>query len=663
MLRKLLLVVSIATIIGVIPGMGMTAEFRGLWIDGWHSGMWTAGEIDTMLSIAKNANYNVIVPQIRKKADALYNSTYGGPNGTGEPKPDQVQPPSFDPLAYMCQQAHALGIEVHPWVCTHRCPTQTYDWFYTTYNHWLTRDQAGNLINSEGYYLDPGVPDGEEYTVNIALDIATRYDIDGIQWDRIRYPAANSGYNSIAIARFQQEYGYVPTYTDNTFKNWRRKQLNGFVARVYAQLMEVRPDICVGANTWITYATGNGTYYQDADAWMANKWLDINVPMNYTATNSSFTSNLVDWLGRAYGRYVYSGMNVGASGQTQANACTQINYTRSYNPAYGVPKGCQTYSYYHGTVTSPGWFDYVHANSSRPYYTADTIPAIPWKSNPTMGMVMGQVTKAGQNDPYTHDWVYNATVTLYHPGPPEVIMETTTDQTGYYVFSEVEPRQNYTITVSKSPITRTYYNQDVVAGKVLREDFGLVPTTCSSPSGTIRAGWNVISLPLEPSNPDPAVIFNGIDIEGKLFRWDNATGSFVVYDPWSPGDFGECSVKDGYYLFSTGTATISYQAYPKAPAMHDIPINNAGWAIIGCPYLSDKRWADVDVTKNGETVSMYTATRERGWMDSIGWWWDNTSQSLQTLGLPDDFPASEYLQPWYGYWVQTYSNNITLTLK
>ncbi|NIQ77117.1 MAG: family 10 glycosylhydrolase, partial [Anaerolineae bacterium] len=125
--------------------------------DGWHSGMWTAGQIDTMISTAYNANYNVIVPQVRKKGDALYNSTYGGPTGTGEPKPSQVSPPEFDPLAYMLQQAHAVGIEVHPWVCTHRVPTQTYDWFYTYYNHWLTKNSAGNLVESDGYWLDPGV--------------------------------------------------------------------------------------------------------------------------------------------------------------------------------------------------------------------------------------------------------------------------------------------------------------------------------------------------------------------------------------------------------------------------------------------------------------------------------------------------------------------------
>ena len=128
-----------------LPGTGSAAEHRALWVDGWQSGMWTQGEIDTMISLAYNANYNVIVPQIRKKADALYNSTYGGPAGTGEPKPSQVSPPSFDPLAYMIQQAHARGMQVHPWLCTHRVATLTGDWFYVYHSDWLTKNYAGGL--------------------------------------------------------------------------------------------------------------------------------------------------------------------------------------------------------------------------------------------------------------------------------------------------------------------------------------------------------------------------------------------------------------------------------------------------------------------------------------------------------------------------------------
>jgi hypothetical protein len=132
---------------------------------------------------------------------------------------------------------------------------------------------------------------------------------------------------------------------------------------------------------------------------------------------------------------------------------------------------------------------------------------------------------------------------------------------------------------------------------------------------------------------------------------------------WTPDSFGNCKVEDGYYLQATGPATISYQAYPGAPAMHDIPISLSGWAIIGCPYMSDRWWADTTVTHDGTTTSMETAAKTNGWLDSVGWWWDNSSQGLRTVGLPDDFPTTEYLDPWRGYWIQTFHDDVTLTLR
>ncbi|MDI6827335.1 MAG: family 10 glycosylhydrolase [Armatimonadota bacterium] len=667
-MKQLVVLIFLCVLLATCFSVSNATEYRAVWIDGWHSGMWTASEIDTMLSYVYNqGHYNVIVPQIRKKADALYNSTYGGPNGTGEPKPDQVQPPSFDPLAYMIQKAHEKGIKVYPWVCTHRCPTTTTDWFYVSHPDWLTRSQGGTSpLYVEGYWLDPGHPDGEEYTINVILDIVKNYDIDGIQWDRIRYPQLNSGYNPTAIARFQAEKGYYPSYSDSTFTVWRKNNLNAFVARAYAQIMEIKPHIVVGANTWPEYSSGNSSYLQDWNAWMFNHWLDINVPMNYTSNNTTFTTRLQDYLNRRYGRYVYSGLSVGESGQTLANACTQIGYCRTYNQGAGIPWGSQTYSYYHGTVTLPGWFQYVAENSSRPYYNIDnTLPSLPWKSNPDTGIIHGRVTKPGLNDPYTHDWVYRAYVTIYHPGPPdEVYMSTYTDQTGYYVFMDVPPRSGYTITAEKAGmVSRSYTNQTLKPGEALREDFQLSYTTCTSPPGTVVAGWNLISLPLDPVNTNPATVFSGIDIDLKLFRYSRTTWSFIVYDQWSPGDFGPCKTDEGYWLLADGPKTISYQAYAGGPTQRSTTLGNNCWNIIGCPFTTDKNWENAEVTHAGTTVPLRIASKENNWLDSVGWWWDNLSQSLQTLGLSEDWPATDCLQPWHGYWVKTNTNDVVLTLR
>jgi len=641
------------------------SEWRALEIDGWHNGMWTQGEIETMLTLAQTGHYNVIVPQIRKKADALYHGTYGGPSGNGEPVPTaQVEPDDFDPLDYMVERAHAMGIQVHPWVCTHRCPTTTSDWFYTTHNNWLTKNAAGALIDSEGFWLDPGVPDGEEYTVNVMLDIVSHYDIDGIQWDRIRYPGSDSGYNTIARNRYLAdcaEFNPDPDWSD-----WRRRQLNDFVARVYAQIMEIKPHIVVAADTWADYTAGRGTYFQDASAWMANHTLDADCLMNYTGANTTYNSRLTTHLNFRNGRYVFSGHNISTSYNTQANSCQQILNGRSLNLSKGCPKGAETYSYYYATGDSAGWFTYVSA-SGRPYFTTDTVPACTWKDSPTQGIILGRVTDAlHPNNPVYHDWIYNATVTLYHAGDPEINRTTLTDGTGYYVFTDVEPQtqdSGYTITISKNGFpTRVLTDQAIAATDVKRIDVELGTRVLTSSNAIPRSGKALLSVPCEPVDPDPAVVMAGIPIDGRLTRWDRAAQSTRAYDEMDPDFFGPMSLDQGYWLLTDSARTISYTGYGSTTASRSQSLPKAGWNLIGCPYETQALWAGMTVTSGTTTFSLEEA-RDNGWVSSVGVWWDSVNQSSRDVGLPDDFCYTDYLQPWHGHWFRSYMNNLTLTQK
>jgi uncharacterized lipoprotein YddW (UPF0748 family) len=669
---------SIVAAMCLSSGAG-AAEFRALWIDGWHSGMWTQAEIDAMMDGytdglgyhkgVRAGNYNVIIPQIRKKADALHISTYGGPDGTGEPMYPGV-PAGFDPLAYMIEKAHGYGMQVHVWVCTHRCPTTTSDWMYVTapYNTWFTKNYAGAEINSEGYWVDPGIPDGEEYTVNVMLDIVKNYDIDGIQWDRVRYPTTDSGYNDIALARYLVEYpGARPGISDGTWSTWRRRQLNDFVARAYAQIMEIKPSVKVGANTFATYSDAYGARFQDWDAWMSNKWLDINAPMNYTTDINLFDTRLLDALNKRYGRYVYDGHNIGSN--THSNSATQIAHCRSYDTPKGNPWGEQGYSYYHSTTTMPGWFEYVSASSSRPFYSATTIPAVTWKDTPTAGIILGRVTDASHpGNPVYHDWIYNATVTLTATG---VNRSTKTDGTGYFVFTEVAPKlpgSCYTITVSKSGFaSQTYSDQAIAAGQVLRADFDLGATTTktlASPTGAVNTGWALFSLPLAPVDPNPPTVLPGIRLDGNLYRWERGTQSQFMYDEWKPEEFGNLMIDQGYWLIAESPYTISYSAYRDTPARNS-SLPTAGWNMVGCPFEREVEWQDIMVVNGSQMVPIRNAVKDvdKQWLNGTAYWWESSNQSQYDLGLEEDWPSTTHMKPWHGYWVQSYVNNLTLQLR
>lgn len=91
-----------------------TPEWRAIWADTWNNGILGSLQITTAINTLSAANYNAIIPEVRKCGDAYYDSAY-------EPRATNIiDPPPFDPLADIITKAHAVGIEVHPWIVAYR---------------------------------------------------------------------------------------------------------------------------------------------------------------------------------------------------------------------------------------------------------------------------------------------------------------------------------------------------------------------------------------------------------------------------------------------------------------------------------------------------------------------------------------------------------------
>ncbi len=75
-------------------------------------GFFTAGEVDATIAATKKAGMNALFIEVRKFADAYYDSKI-------EPHGSNIAA-DFDPLAYTIKKAHAEGIQVHAWVVVYR---------------------------------------------------------------------------------------------------------------------------------------------------------------------------------------------------------------------------------------------------------------------------------------------------------------------------------------------------------------------------------------------------------------------------------------------------------------------------------------------------------------------------------------------------------------
>ncbi len=262
-----------------------------------------------MVRALKAAHFNTIFFQARARGDAYYRSTYEpwAENLTGTLGRD----PGWDPLKFIIDEAHAAGMEVHAWfnVFKIRGPKTTIP--RTSPPHPVLAFPQWTVIADGEVWIDPGVPEVREYLLKVGLELVSNYDIDGIQFDFIRYPG-----REFADDKSYRKYGNGMERGD-----WRRANIDAFVSTFYDSATARKPMLKVGSAPLGVFSVGNGkngwgalySYYQDAQSWLRKGKHDYLVPQIYwdigeTKNDPDFTSLVQGWQENAAGRHVYAGI-------------------------------------------------------------------------------------------------------------------------------------------------------------------------------------------------------------------------------------------------------------------------------------------------------------------------------------------------------------------
>jgi len=161
--------------------------------------------------------------------------------------------------------------------------------------------------------FSPGIPAVQDYIISVATDIASRYDVDGIHFDYIRYPeeAPDLGYShdAISVKRFNSKEGN-PFGLD--WADWQREQLNHFVAKMYNALKEVKPYLKMSTAVIGSYNAGGwnaySEVYQDARRWTEIGKVDFLAPMTYFSYHP-YLERVKEWKDNySIERYVFPGI-------------------------------------------------------------------------------------------------------------------------------------------------------------------------------------------------------------------------------------------------------------------------------------------------------------------------------------------------------------------
>ena len=69
------------------------------------------------------------------------------------------------------------------------------------------------------------------------MDILTNYNVDGLNFDYIRYSSTKEGYNPVTITRFNRLFNRTgkPATSDPVWTQFRRDQVTALLREVYLE--------------------------------------------------------------------------------------------------------------------------------------------------------------------------------------------------------------------------------------------------------------------------------------------------------------------------------------------------------------------------------------------------------------------------------------------
>jgi uncharacterized lipoprotein YddW (UPF0748 family) len=432
----------------------LAGEFRGLWVDAFGPGFFNAPQVKKLVSDCRKYNFNAVIVEMRRRGDAFYDSKY-------DPRTTIITT-NFDALAEIIKECHTGSprIEVHCWLVSHfiwawEKPPNQPDHVFNRHPEYLTRDSIGQKFIGKGYFLDPGNPDANQTIYNVAKDIVSRYDIDGLHWDYCRYPNQDSGYNETAIKRFNEEFGLKdqPAPKDPKFCEWRRRQVTDFLRWVNADLLAIKPSLVISASVFANIHDSYGYRFADWPAWCKEGIIDACMPMDFSADNKAIYFPRVDAaIQSRANRQIYIGQ--AAYMNTKENTLAQLNYIREKGFS-----GTALYDYRHpnkGQADQDGVFSFL-CEHFQPAWT--NTPALPWKQDRAIikGTVSNKATGAA---------VYNATLTI--DSVPSRVQKT--EPHGRFAFFNLKPG-SYLVHARANDLSAVKRQVKLRPGQILNLDF------------------------------------------------------------------------------------------------------------------------------------------------------------------------------------------------
>lgn len=264
---------------------------------------------------------NALFVHVRAFSDALYPSeVYPWSHLlTGEQGGD----PGYDPLAFMVEYTHSLGMEFHAWINPLRVKTQETPSALAEDNPIHTLGEEYLMEYEGGLYLNPAYPAVRSLIARGAGEIAAGYAVDGVHFDDYFYPAQDPALDSAAYSSYaQQAEEPLPLL------QWRQANVSAMVEEVYRAVKEANPQASFGISPQGNIANDEAMG-ADVKTWAAvSGYVDYLCPQLYYSFENEalpYRQALEEWasLPRHQGLKLYAGLALYKAG-TDADGGTWL---------------------------------------------------------------------------------------------------------------------------------------------------------------------------------------------------------------------------------------------------------------------------------------------------------------------------------------------------
>ncbi|WP_019240644.1 MULTISPECIES: family 10 glycosylhydrolase [Bacillus] len=408
------LVLTLALFVTLIPIQAKGAsnslpknEMRAAWIAtvtnidmkaGMNQSQYTTW-VKSTLDKLKADNFNAVIFQVKPTNDALYPSKLAPWSSyiTGK---KQGTNPGYDPLQIMTDEAHKRGMELHAWINPYRVTMKNQSLSTLSADNAAIKNTSWVVKYGSQYFLNPGMPEVQNYLISTVRELVENYDIDGVHMDDYFYPYKIPGQEFSDQAAFKK-YGAA----FKTVDDWRRNNVNVLVKNIYEEIKSIKSHVQFGISPFGVWRnksldpTGSDTQagvnnyddlYADTRQWIKDGSIDYITPQIYWSRSLAVAnySKLLDWWSKEVETYakvhqvnLYIGVadyKVGNDSDSAWNNKMELPNQILANRANGVAKGQMHFSLKDYQKNALGYATIV---KQQMYNYKALTPATPWKGN------------------------------------------------------------------------------------------------------------------------------------------------------------------------------------------------------------------------------------------------------------------------------------------